>query len=262
MKKLLTVAIAMTTLMSVVHYVSAKDFFVNKDGKRVVVDKITADARGKLTFKKGKFKQVVKRSQYRYAYADKPAGRSKAVKLEKAGKYQDAAKAYKELFDNYKYLGWAAYAMFNRADCLAKAGDEATAITELQKWLRDFKSNPKEEKYYNFCNKLLVKLLIKKGDYAAAMPILKKMENSKDDDNAAFATNSKGLILSKQGKKKDATLQYLQTVLLFDAKNKERPEALYMVSTLLKEQNDARSKKFADKLKQDYPNSEFVKQLK
>ena len=63
-----------------------------------------------------------------------------------------------------------------------------------------------------------------------------------DNDTAAFAFNVRGQILNGQGKKKEAVLEYLKTLVLFKPgiAPRERQNARQQVVALLKEMNDAR----------------------
>ena len=92
------------------------------------------------------------------------------------------------------------------------------------------------------------------------MPLLNEMSSGSDDSNAAFAFLQKGNILRKKGSLKEASLMYLQAVLLFD-RTPERPEALYSLASVLKELKDPNAEKFAGILKKEYPESPYVRLL-
>ena len=60
------------------------------------------------------------------------------------------------------------------------------------------------------------------------------------------------MLLNKKGKKRDAILQYLKTVLLYPRAGHTRREALTQVVAIMKELKDNRATQFAAVLKKDY----------
>ena len=96
-----------------------------------------------------------------------------------------------------------------------------------------------------------------------ALEVLRKLAASPDDSAAAFANVTRGDILLKQGKSsKDALIMYLRTALVFTKSNKkERPLALFKVVKLLRKENNNKSTIFEKMLREDYPNSPYLKDL-
>ena len=108
---------------------------------------------------------------------------------------------------------------------------------------------------YLEAKKLLAELYIEKSNYPAAQTVLKELGNARSSSIAAFSNVKQGDILLKQGKKKDALLMYLRTVLLFNKSNtKERPEAFRKTISILKGDKNNKYLVFEKMAKADYPN--------
>lgn len=232
------------------------------DGKDMKADSIEADDSGNLTYKTGSIQSKIRKGQYEYAWIPKPKELNDADKLLTDKKYKDAQALFATAYKKYQYLGWDIYSLTGEAKAIIAQGDKKAAIEKL-KAIKDIKlTNPKQENDLLNGFKVLSGLYIETGDFKSAEPILDDMSKSGNDTLAAFAFNAKGDMLLKQGQKKDAVIAYLQTALIFDKSNPERPEALFKAAKLLDEMGDKRSVKFADKLKADYPDNTFTKQLK
>ncbi len=232
------------------------------DGKDMTADSIEADDSGNLTYKTGSIQSKIRKGQYEYAWIPKPKELNDADKLLADKKFKEAQSAFGSAYKKYQFLGWDIYALTGEAKAIMSQGDKKAAIEKL-KAIKDLKvSNPKQENDLLNGFKVLAGLYIETADYKSAEPILDDMSKSGNDVLAAFAFNAKGDMLQKQGHKKDAVIAYMQTALIFDKSNPERPEALFKAAKLLDEMGDKRSVKFAEKLKTEYPDNSFAKQLK
>ena len=230
-----------------------KPFIVTKSNKKVVADKIAADSRGVLTYTASGFSRKMKPGEYKYARISKPKAVSKAYKKLKAKKYADAAKAFEKAYKNYRYLGWNTYCAYYGAAALNKAGKKTAAIARI-----NLLDKPPADRLsvadYLKAKKLLAELYIETNKLDDAEKTLKELGTAKSDSIAAFANVKQGDILLKKGKRKDALLMYLRTVLLFNKSNKrERPEALKKTVEILKGDRDNKYLVFEKMLKTDYP---------
>ena len=90
-----------------------------------------------------------------------------------------------------------------------------------------------------------IKCLIKAQKYDKTEELLKNLMMSKDDTIAAKAFNMRGEALLAQGQKKQAVLEYLKTLLLFDKKKAqaERAYAKKQAVAIMKELKDPRVSK-------------------
>ena len=212
------------------------------------------------TLADGKVKTKIPRGRYLYAWIPMPAELSRADEFLKNGSFAQAAAAYKSAYDKDKLLGWDLYCIAGEAEALAGLGEKEEAVKRLDP-LKNYKlQNLRLVPHLNRVRRLNARLSIELGKYEDAMPLLNEMSSGSDDSNAAFAFLQKGNILRKKGSLKEASLMYLQAVLLFD-RTPERPEALYSLASVLKELKDPNAEKFAGILKKEYPESPYVRLL-
>ena len=205
-------------------------------------------------------KVKIPRGRYLYAWIPKPKEISEADVLFDSNLPEKAVAAYRAAYAKYNLLGWDVYCIYRESEALALLNQKAEALAKLDQ-LKDYKtSNPHLLPHLALAKRLNAKLCIELGKYDQALQILKEMTSGTDDSNAAFGFMAKGDILKKQNKNKEASLMYLQTVLLF-RHAPERPEALAKLYTVLQEMKDPNAAKFGEMLKREYPDSSFTKQI-
>lgn len=232
------------------------------DNRDMKVSSVTALPDGSLeyTLADGKVKTRIPQGRYLYAWTPKPAEVTQADAYLKNGSYAQAAAAYKLAYDKYKLLGWDLYCLAKESEALAGLGEKAEAVKKLDQ-LKNYKLlNMRLVPHLDEVKRLNARLCIELGKYDDAKPILDEMAAGNNDGNAAFAFIQKGDILRRKGNLKEASLMYLQAVLLFP-KTQERPEALYKLQAVLAELKDPNAEKFAGMLRSEYPDSPYVKRL-
>jgi tetratricopeptide (TPR) repeat protein len=244
---------------------SAQDKFEikAKDGKIILPDEISSDAAGNLSYTEGgKIKVVIKRKDYVWARTPKPEDVKAADTLRKKKDFAAAAAAYSDAAAKNKFLGWDFHCRGMAARSLYDAGKKDEALAMALEMLKQTPDDPeKDEKELTGAKKLAAEIYTGKKDYKSAAPLLDSLIKSNDDDAATFALNASGDTLHGKGEKKEANLMWLQTVLLFPS-SPERPAALLKLANCLKELGDKRASIYADKLKNEYPGSPLVKDLK
>lgn len=208
----------------------------------------------------GKQKVKIPRGRYLYAWIPKPKEVSEADVLFEANLPEKAIGAYRAAYAKYSLLGWDVYCIYRESEALSMLGQKTEALAKLDQ-LKDYKtSNPRLLPHIALAKRLNAKLCIELGKFDQALQILKEMTSGTDDSAAAFGFMKKGDILKAQNKNKEASLMYLQTVLLF-RHAPERPEALAKLYTVLQEMKDPNAAKFGEMLKREYPDSDFTKKL-
>ncbi len=212
------------------------------------------------TLADGKVKTKIRSGNYLYAWVPMPAEVSRADAFLRNGSFAQAAAAYKAAYDKYKLLGWDLYCIAGESEALAGLGEKEEAVKRLDQ-LKNYKlQNMRLIPHLNRVRRLNARLCIELGKYEDAMPILNEMSSGNDDSNAAFAFLQKGNILRRKGELKEASLMYLQAVLLF-GKIPERPEALYSLQSVLTELKDPNAAKFAAMLRKEYPDNLYTRRL-
>ena len=223
---------------------------IKTKSKLIKAESITANSSGVLTFKSGGATQQIKPGKYIYARITKPKYISSADKKLSLKQYAPAIDAYNKAYAKYKYLGWGTYCLYKKAYAQARMKKNKEAIATLKKIQKPI--DPEMKKIYTKSKELLTDLNIKTGNLSAARQEMQSIGKSSNPRVIAKSNNKQGDILLKNGKRKEALLMYLRTVLLIDKKVKERKTALNKVIKILKDDGNIQYKKFEKMLKSDY----------
>jgi len=229
---------------------SAAEMLIKTKSKVIKADSITANSEGVLTFKAGGATQQMKPGKYIYARIPKPKAVTNADRKFKAGKYSEAINAYDSAYSKYKYLGWDLYCKIMKAKCLAKLNKPKEAITILKQIRKPI--DPSKKRDYAKSKEILTNLNIKVGNLSEAQSAMRSVAKTSNPRTIAKSNNKQAEIMLKSGKRKDALLMYLRTVLLIDKKIKERKSALQKVIAILKEDKNNKYIEFEKMLKADY----------
>ena len=237
-KTLLVVLIAFAALSTY----AQKCYIVKADGsQQKAIDIKVKNANGDLNVlvKQGQQPILFSKNMYRYAVVPKPQQVEQLGNALLANKYDDVLAAAKQLFESYKFLGWGDYI----ACCQAQAYLGKNNLDEANKALALAKRTPGPNKDDLIATE--IKCLIKAGKYDKTDELLKNLMMSKDDTTAAIAFNMRGEAYLAQGQKKQAVLEYLKTLLLFDKKKAqaERAYAKKQAVAIMKELKDPRVSK-------------------
>lgn len=220
-------------------------YVVKRDKRKLEGVKIFAKPNGDLLVqgdRSGKVKIPVKKANVLYAYTPKPTEVKNLEKAYAAGKLDYVLKNAPKAFETHKYLGWGDHIAYL----------QAMANIDRKKYAEAQMAVKKGEKHKTpFHEAELIRAsvlsLLGMGNTDKAEPMLAKMMKVADDNTAAFAFNARAKILVKKGKKKEAVLEYLKTVLLFQpgTADRERKEAKKEVVALLNAMKDGRAKEIA-----------------
>jgi tetratricopeptide (TPR) repeat protein len=239
MKKLLTVAILAGLLLPTAIWAQNRDCYVHKtDGTRQKGEKIeVSNAQGDIVLHvDGRLKVPFKRAAYRFVTTPKPRELDQLDQLMEQEKYQDVVKNAPALFETYKFLGWGDYLI--GVECEARL-----ALKQVDEAKKVFsKANAFAGANTDMLYRAQLLLLIEDKQFDKAEEILNRMITSKRDQDAAFAFNMRGQLNLAKGQKKQAVLEYLKTLLVFDAQKapKERAEAKKQAVAIMKELKDPR----------------------
>ena len=255
------IALLMATSLAAV--AAEKPFVVLKTGKKVIASKITADSSGNLTVSTGSVSRQIKKNAYKYARVPITQAPEvvRMIKAFRSKQYSDVTMTFKSAYKKYRDLGWGSACIYLAAESLNRLNKKSAALAKLD--MLKTPTNPLEMKDYYKALRLQATLCVDTDKLDKAMDVLSKLAASPDPSAAAFANNTRGDILLKQGKPtKDALLMYLRTALLFNKNNKkERPEALFKIVKMLREEKNNKAQEFEKTLRQDYPDSKYLKDL-
>lgn len=273
MKKLMTLLTGGLLLAAVqlsAQNASAKPVIMTTDGEEIraalVETTQSGDFRYAESLKDGSPKLSIRKNRVRWAWIPKPEEVSKAETLLKNKKYDEAAAAFAATAKSFGPLGWEPYSKLRQAEALDGAGKQSEAIKVLET-LKDYpNASPRNEADLSAAYELLIRFYANIKAWDKGLELSKKLMYA-GDAAAVSALFARGDILSaraaetnSQDDRRDAFNAYAQICLLFP-KSSRADEAAFRAYQMLTVLNDARAKIFADKLKKDYPKSEYIKQL-
>lgn len=254
---------------------SQNPFYLRKNEKKPrMVGKIRIDKKGNYRYSLpgSPAEQMIRKEDVAFVWIPKPKEIQNADTLLANGKFEDAAKFFAAAEKKYGELGWYVYCMAKQGESLKKAGKYPEALKILEA-LQSYKIlNPDfEEPAFLEASKLLGETYVNAGKFDKAISFVEKMSAFENEASACSAYLLRGDIYKKRaatagnknfrGDMEKAAMAYFQAALLFQ-KAPTRPEALYKSWGVLKELKDARSEKFAEILRKEYPGNEFTQKLK
>jgi len=217
---------------------AADCYVVKRNGTKVKGVSVKAESDGtlKLQMEKNGPIQTFKKGTYRYGYVSRPKEVASLERAAEGGKHDLILKHAPQVFDRYKYLGWGDHISFLEGMAYIEKKQFGQAKTSFERG-SNFRAKHSDELLQGM---VLALLGLKEID--KAKPMLAKMMKSADRDMAAFSFNVQGDILAQEGKKKEAVLEYLKTLLLFrpGSVKRERSKAKTQAVALLKEMKDSR----------------------
>jgi tetratricopeptide (TPR) repeat protein len=147
-----------------------------------------------------------------------------------------------------------------RTKLLTKQGKNADAIAELDRLIASY---PKASEQRRAAILAKAENLAELKKYKEAETLVREVITANPPEDAAAqapAYNTLGDCLRAANRPKDALIQYLHTDLLYAKNKEEHPRALYHISSLFRQlKQDARADEFAQRLKQEYPRSQWLK---
>lgn len=195
---------------------------------------LNVDGRVRLPFKAG---------SYRFAFVPKPEDVSNLEKAFEGGRQDAVAKVAGSIFDKYKFLGWGDFIAYLEGMSLIELDNPEDALQAFAKGRR----------YQAFHRDKLARgtvlALLDMDQADKAKPMLAKMIASPETEDAVFAFNARARLLEKEGKRREAVLEYLKVLLFFedgsdvsDLRDRARERAV----ALMKEMNDGRWKRIQE----------------
>ncbi len=227
----------------ILHAQSRQDCYVIRaDGSRLRGRALSADAKGNLTLEvDDKLKMPFGPGSYRYGFVPKPQEVAALEKLFAEKNYDEVIKNAPAVFDKYKYLGWCyVIAALQAESYLAqdKTNDARRVISAASRLGGEYRER---------LSASIVKLYIADKDFARADALLKRQLRDADDSSAAQAFCLLGEMAEAQDDKKQAVLEYLKVLMLFEEKKvgETRAIAKSRALRLMREMKDPRIDKIA-----------------
>lgn len=187
----------------------------------------------------------------------KPEGFDKAVKAMEARQYDVAIPILDDVATRYKRLNWDGEARELLAKAYFAKGDFKTAADKMGELIENTPKNQiTDQQYGTYWTALMG---------AQRMAILKKTLNEaiagESKSLAALAVVKRGDLAKAEGRREDAVLDYLRSVILYEDAREVHPEALAKAAELLREMRDPREDELRKKLMSQYPDSVQARKL-
>ena len=217
-------------------------YVIRADGSRMRGKELSADAKGNLTLNvDDKLKMPFKPGEYRYGFVPKPREVAALEKLFEEKNYDELQKNAQAVFDKYKFLGWNnVVAALQAESYLAqdKVNDARRSIAAAHRIQGAFRDK---------LNGAIVKLYIADKEFDKAEAILNRQLRDADEQLAAQAFCLLGEMAEAQDDKKQAVLEYLKVLMLFEGKESAelRSLAKSRALKLMRDMKDPRMDKIA-----------------
>lgn len=222
---------------------SRRPFVITEEGNRVYGSELTADRQGSLslTIGEGRGTRRFKKGNYKAAYVPRPDEVRKLQAAFSKGEFKYIDENADKVLEQYGYLGWGDMIMYIRAKVALDRNKPQQALEYLKQG-REYASIHK-----SLTARALAETYVALKDYGKAERQISTVLSETDKDSTLAAMfNLKGDLRAAQGRKKEAVLEYMKTVLLFDKQSAEKnyEQARENMVELMKDMNDRRYQNF------------------
>ncbi len=243
MKKVLAIAVVLAMTTSAI-FAQKNNYLVDRSGnqKKVASIRLMND-KGDLyvRMQAGGEEEMIPRVSIAYAVVAKPDVIDQLAKLLEEKKYEQIIEAAPKVYQQYKFLGWGDFAAAVQSEAHLAQGNVDAAKAAVAEARKAPGGNIESVYHAN----ILIQLHEKQFDQVEAT--LKQLM-AKDDKYAVFVFNTRGDLRYAQGMKREAVLEYLKPLLLFEGKkySKERDYARSRAVAIMNELKDPRASKVRD----------------
>ena len=188
---------------------------------------------------------------------DKPAEFDKVVQMVGAKQYDAAIPILDDLIQKYRMLGWDVRARELLARAYLAKPDGKKLVATLRPLIEgDAKREVPPEVRVMYWKGLMLDKQV-----ATLRTELEDAIATGSRELAALAQIQRGDLSRSEGKKEEALMDYLRTVILFEQVKAAQPEALSKAAELMDELRDARGEELRKKLVSGYPDSPEARKL-
>lgn len=233
-------------------------YVILPDGRRLEGTSIRARATGDVILTTERGDLTFPRGEYREAWADRPAELDRARQQLQAGNFDAVISSLEGVVTRYRHLSWdvEALAMIGRAQ--NEKSDYAAALTSFNQLFQRAPGRREDRNirwpYY--------RALLGAGELDRLERDLDTLIAGGDREDAARAQVMRGDIKAQRGLADAALLDYLRTVVLFQAQQDVQAEALYKAGVVLAERRDPRARNMFQKVVQEHGNTPFARQAR
>jgi tetratricopeptide (TPR) repeat protein len=216
-------------------------YIVLSQGEKIVTTVLFADATGAVTYQLpgGTATNKVNLGSYQKAYIPMPP-EVKEMQAAMAGRNYAGVMAAcgRAVAKNYQFLGWGGWMMLCEGNAHLALGNASMALASYDRGI-----NLPPDQYRGDLYRGKVGALMRLDRKDDAKAVVEKMFTQADAKTVAFAFNTRAELLAKEGKRREAILDYLKTILLCktDEASEARETAKSQVKALLTELKDPRA---------------------
>ena len=187
----------------------------------------------------------------------KPADFDKAAQACAAKQYEVAIPLLEDLISRYKRLQWDGIASEMLAKAYLGKGDFKKAAQVMSGIMEGTARNLVTDEQFGIYWTALAGAQMN----AVLKQSLTEAIASDSRPLAALALVKRGDMNRADGKRDDAMLDYLRSILLYDDVEASRPEAYFKAAQLLDEMRDPRAEEMKKRLRANYPDSPYARKL-
>lgn len=229
-----------------------------QDGRRLEGTSIRARANGDVILTTARGDLTFPRGEYREARAPRPQELDRARQQFRAGNYDAVISTLEDLVRQYRHLSWdvEALAMIGRAQ--TQKSDYSAAMSTFNQLFQRAPDRREDSEvrwpYY--------RALMGAGELSRLERDLDELIAEGDRSDAARAQIMRGDIKKQRDLADAALLDYLRTVVLFQAQTEVQAEALYKAGVVLDERRDPRARDMFRKVIENHADSRFARQAR
>lgn len=185
------------------------------------------------------------------AEAARPEEYDRAMGLAQDRQFEQAVPLLESIAQRYDGLGWDDRATMMLAKIHTSEGDFPRAVAAFEAMPDDIRARPDVEPAY-------WRALLETESFDRLEPLLNHAVRNASRDVAAQAQLMRGDMKMKRQQVEPAALDYLRTVILFEAVRSVQPEALYKAGKALQAMRHEKADEILDRLVRTYPDSAFA----
>jgi len=232
--------------------VAAEAAFIELQGdRRVEGTSVRRNADGDYVIQTPNGSRTYKAGQVIRAEGARPAEYDRAVGLAQDRQFDEAVPLLESIAQRYPGLGWDDRANMMLAKIHVSEGDFQRAVVAFDAMPDAIRARPDVEPVY-------WQALMETASFDRLEPLLSTAVRGASRDVAAQAQLMRGDMKMKRQQIEPAALDYLRTVILFDAVRSVQPEALYKAGKALQAMRHDKADEILDRLVQTYPDSPFT----
>ncbi len=257
-KSTLVRAVVLVAFLGAGHVAAEGPYVILEDGRRMEGTSIRARRDGTIILRTERGDLTFAPEQYREARAARPREMDQAEQSLHRERYDDVISVAEEIVREYRHLGWDVEAMALMGEARVGLGDYQSAISTYNR-LFETAPNRREDPavrwaYYG--------ALLGAERYSELQEEMNELIREGDRSEAARAQLMRGDLKRKQGRVETGLLDYLRTVVLFQAQRDVQAEALFKAGLALEEMRDDRAREMFRKVVEEHGNTPYAQQAR